>query len=144
MDLALPVRDDLNYRIRSRIFQLVGVLVDEVLQLGDVAAFGRIIREGSNATVSDALIRFIPKSRAPYLDFGVGSFFARDAALADVVTAMRTRGIQFLGHLVQLRFDELLDMTGGNRRLIVRIEGHLQRVGLQIHARAGWWKPPGG
>ena len=142
-ELPLVFRDDIDYRIRSRIFQMVGTLVGSVLRDSDVAAIDRMIREGSNATIDDSIVRFVPKTRAPYLNFGVGSFFSGDAALGRIVAAMLARGVRFLGQVVQLSFDELLIIAEGDRALVKRVERHLQRVGLQIQARATWWCPPG-
>lgn len=140
---AIILRDDLDYRIRARVFQLLGNLVSEVLDETDAAAALRVIRDGSNDAVNNVVTRFVPRALAPYLDFGVAMLLSGERRLTDVSTEMTSEGVRYVGQLVQLSFDDLLRLTRGDRRQLELIEGQLSRIGLRIQSRAPWWFPPG-
>jgi predicted DNA-binding WGR domain protein len=143
-DLALIGRDDVDYRIKARVLQLLGCLVDAALSGSEVTAVRRFIGDGSNAAIRGSVIRVVPKSRAAYLNFGTVSYFARDRALTRMAIAMQADGVCYLGQVVGLSFDDLLRYAGGRRALVGRLEGALSRLGLFIQAKAPWWVPPDG
>ncbi len=140
-ELPAILRDDVDYRVRARVFQLIGHMVSATLNDFDVAAISFVIRDGSNDVANGEVIRMVPKSLWAYLDRGVSNFFSDDRSLEYSIIKLNRAGIRLIGQLVQVPFSELLLYLEGDRQLLQRIEEKLTQIGLRLHSRAPGWEP---
>ena len=143
-DSAIFLRDDIDYRIRSRVFKLLDNLVSTVIGDGHAIAPVSLFRDGSNEAAAGVVSRLVPRYLSHYLDMEVSSFFSGDRKLRSFGKALNRGGVHYLGDLVQAPFPQLLALFDGKRDSLREVESRLYGVGLQLHAQATWWRRPEG
>jgi predicted DNA-binding WGR domain protein len=134
--------DDIGFRVRARIFQLLDELVSGVLTEDDEHAVFRIIQEASTPNVAGCAVRLIPRTRHALLDQRVVDLFADDRRLAEFSLDAAEHGIKFVGELVQLPLAEIMRVAKGERAIVSTLEDRLRALGLPLGGRAPKWCPP--
>jgi hypothetical protein len=85
------------------------------------------------------IVRLIPKTRYGCLDYGVRAFFSESPSAAKLARKLETKGILYLGQLLQMSEDDVRATGTGDQAAIDAMKRELGRAGLGFDTRAPDW-----
>lgn len=92
--------------------------------------------------IDEDVHRLVVKTIRPYLDMDVEAFFSKAPKLLYASRRFVQHGKLYLGHVVQMRRDEVLELFDGKEKLVSAFETSLSETGFSFDMHTGDWKPP--
>lgn len=111
--------------------------------VGFFAASRQTLYEQFRFEFMNEVVTLIPRSHHGYLDIAILDFFRSDRALFNLARRVSySRGLSYIGELVQLSREQLAPFALYDQRYLDRLEGELSNVNIGLNARAAGWRSP--
>jgi hypothetical protein len=110
------------------------LIVNQSISMADAA-----IRDGRRTAADSKIIEIAPRALHPYLDYSVGSFFARAKDGDRITAALYDGGVNRIGELAERPQEEIERMIG-HPELLATVKRELADVRLGLGMRVPRWR----